>query len=137
MEGTLETNVICPGGGVRWMLRSLMGIAPNSLLLAVAVATVCGCSQAHAVSRIEATRESTGASTSELTDAAVLVPGEREASAPVEPKPAWTTTTTLADPPVDLPKGVAGVTELSGRGSRSGASLVVALVAERARGGRP
>jgi hypothetical protein len=34
---------------------------------------------------------------------------EREASAPVEPRPAWTVTTRLADPPVDLPKGVAGI----------------------------
>ena len=99
------------------MLRSLMGIARPPLLFAVAVATTCGCSQAHAVSRIEATRESTHASThastdvstSEANDAAVAVPSEREASAPVEPKPAWTATTTLAHPPVDLPKGVAGV----------------------------
>ena len=98
-----------------------MGITPYRTFLAVAVAAACGCTQAHAVSRSEATgvsrseatdaarSEATGAARSETTDAAVAVPIEREASAPVEPKPAWTATTTLAHPPVDLPKGVAGV----------------------------
>jgi hypothetical protein len=88
-----------------------MGITPHRFLFAVAVATTCGCSQAHAVSRSEAT----GVSMSEPTSVTRTVPDaaavqqEREASAPVEPRPAWTATTTLANPPVDLPKGVAGV----------------------------
>jgi hypothetical protein len=90
-----------------------MGITPYPIFCAVAVAMACGCTQAHAVSRSGATgvsrSEAVDAARSEATDAAVAVPMEREASAPVEPKPAWTATTTLANPPVDLPKGVAGV----------------------------
>ncbi len=95
-----------------------MGITPYPIFFAVV--TTCGCTQAHAVPRSEATgvsrseataaagSEATAAAGSEVTDAAVAVPIEREAAA-VEPKPAWTATTTLAHPPVDLPKGVAGV----------------------------
>ena len=44
-----------------------------------------------------------------MTDAAAAVPVEREASAPIERRPAWTSTARLADPPVDFPKGVTGV----------------------------
>jgi hypothetical protein len=98
-----------------------MGITPYPVFFAVAVVTTCGCTQAHAVSRSEATgvprrevadaarSDATDAARSEPADAADAVPIEPEASAPVEPKPAWTATTTLAHPPVDLPKGVAGV----------------------------
>jgi hypothetical protein len=69
---------------------------PFWIFFALAVAT-SGCAQAHAVPR------------SDTSDASAPAPVEREAAAPVEPRPAWTVTTTLADPPVDLPKGVAGV----------------------------
>ncbi len=90
-----------------------MGIRPYPIFLALAVAATCGCSQAHAVSRSEAAglsrSEATAVTRTEATDASVALPVEREASAPVEPRPAWTATTTLANPPVDLPKGVAGV----------------------------
>jgi hypothetical protein len=74
-----------------------MSITRFRILLVAALAVTCGCAQAHAVSREEA------------SDAAVAVPVEREASAPVERRPAWTSTARLADPPVDLPKGVTGV----------------------------
>jgi Bacterial pre-peptidase C-terminal domain len=77
-----------------------MGTTPYPILCAVAVAAACGCTQAHAVSRSEVT---------EATNVPVAVPIAPEASAPVEPKQAWTVTTTMAHPPVDLPKGVAGV----------------------------
>ena len=82
-----------------------MGITPYPIFFAAAFAATCGRTQAHAVSKSQAT----GVSTLETTDVGAPAPIEREASVPVEPRPAWTATTTLAHPPVDLPEGVAGV----------------------------
>jgi hypothetical protein len=67
------------------------------IFVVLSLAVTSGCTDAHAVPR------------NQVADAAVAAPIDREASAPVEPKPAWTTTTRLADPPVDLRKGVTGV----------------------------
>jgi hypothetical protein len=79
----------------------------------IAVAIACGCSQAHAVSRSEATgiarSEPKDEARSAPADAAADAPIEREASAPAEPAPEWTVTTTLANPPVDLPKAATGI----------------------------
>jgi hypothetical protein len=83
-----------------------MGITPFRILLAVAVAAACGCAPAHAVSMSDVTADAAPPVRPER-DAASLV--EHEASAPLEPRPAWTVATNLGDPPVDLPKGVAGV----------------------------
>ncbi len=81
-----------------------MGITPFWIPLAVAVAR--GCTQAHAVSRTDVTADEVPAVRVERDASA---PVEREAAAPVEPRPAWTVATNLDNPPVDLPKGVAGV----------------------------
>jgi hypothetical protein len=78
----------------------------------VAVAVACSCTQAHAVSSSQVADAAVAVPVERRTSA-VAVPVEREASAPdaapAEPTPAWTVTTRLANPPVDLPKGVAGV----------------------------
>ncbi len=57
-----------------------------------------GCAQAHADTRSNVTHAA----------AAAALPVEQEPPAP-ETKTAWTAATTLDNPPVDLPKGVAGV----------------------------
>jgi hypothetical protein len=83
-----------------------MGITLYRIFAVLSLAVTSGCSQAHAVQR------------NEVADGAVVVPAPLQAavirqtwggSAPVEPRPPWTATTGLADPPVDLRKGITGV----------------------------
>jgi hypothetical protein len=84
------------------MRRSTAGLAScRRIFMIGAIATACGSARAPAVSR------------SEVADAAPATPAaapiEREAEAPAPPSPEWTVATRLADPPVDLPKGIAGI----------------------------
>jgi hypothetical protein len=73
-------------------------------LIVGALGAACGSVQAPAVSR-KVTADAAAAPAIEHEAG----PIEREAAAPVEPSPEWTLATTLANPPVDLPRGVAGV----------------------------
>jgi hypothetical protein len=77
-----------------------------AVFISLAIGAACGSARTPVASR-----------RSEPADAAALAPTEREAAAPIEPEaaapappaPEWTVATRLANPPVDLPKGVAGV----------------------------